>query len=569
MKISHKLILSFLLVGSFTGVTTLFALHSYNSIDRSFDNLINDPTAMLATLNDLKQAGVQIVSSTGEFTFAKDEGGWDSDRAMAEEEEQLRVNGQEAFQRSLQRFDALVGTVAGDEVTTLRNIATSGNNLIETSREMIELKKNNVRGGEILDKRATLERDEMVYLQYVNAALERESREQLEAQQDVQSTIAISTRGTIIVTAFTFLLAIFAGFYISHLLSKRVIKLQEAIRLVGIGELDTQIETQAKDEIGELARSFNGMVGDLKAADETLRESEERHRKLFESNPFPMWVYDTETYGFLAVNDAATKHYRYSREEFLAMTLKDIRPAEDFALLLDHRANVYSKDNPSSIWKHRRKDGTTFDVEVTAYPLVFDERPAELVLANDITERIRLEAESRIISEIIHGVTTTANLDELLAVGYRWVSTLLNVENCFLALLDPETDTLKMQFFVDKFDTATQFSKIGNGLTAYVFRTQTPVLLNSEAIQGLRDEGEIEMIGTAPAVWMGVPLRAPNGIIGVMAVQNYEDPNAYDQRDLDFLTSVADQMAMAIQRKLADEALRESEERYREIIENA
>jgi PAS domain S-box-containing protein len=127
------------------------------------------------------------------------------------------------------------------------------------------------------------------------------------------------------------------------------------------------------------------------AAIETER-SAERYRMLFEASPLPMWVYDAETLAFLAVNDAAIRHYGYSRAEFLAMTLRDIRPPEDVPQLL---LNVRGDGGPGShrpgTWKHLTKDGSLIDVEITAGRIEFDGRRAALVLANDVSERVRLQ----------------------------------------------------------------------------------------------------------------------------------------------------------------------------------
>jgi two-component system cell cycle sensor histidine kinase/response regulator CckA len=128
-----------------------------------------------------------------------------------------------------------------------------------------------------------------------------------------------------------------------------------------------------------------------KRAEQELQESEERYRLLFESNPQPMWVYDLETLAFLAVNKSAVNHYGYSREDFLAMTIKDIRPTEDIPALDDFLASSFERVSAGSIWRHRKKDGNIIEVEITAHSLVFDDRRAELVLAHDITERHRLE----------------------------------------------------------------------------------------------------------------------------------------------------------------------------------
>jgi PAS domain S-box-containing protein len=128
-----------------------------------------------------------------------------------------------------------------------------------------------------------------------------------------------------------------------------------------------------------------------KLVEEELRESEERYRLLFESNPQPMWVYDYKTLRFLAVNQAAVRHYGYSKEEFLGMTIKDIHPTDDLPALMNLLSKGPSADN-ASIWRHQKKNGTIIEAEVTSHPLVFDGRRAELILANDITERKRLEA---------------------------------------------------------------------------------------------------------------------------------------------------------------------------------
>jgi len=132
---------------------------------------------------------------------------------------------------------------------------------------------------------------------------------------------------------------------------------------------------------------LNSGTGERKTAERELRESEERYRSLFESNPNPMWVYDLETLSFLAVNGAAVGHYGYSQEEFLAMTIKDIRPTEDISDLMESLPGETGDVNHSSQWRHCTKDRTMIDVEITSHDLIWLGRRARLVLINDITER--------------------------------------------------------------------------------------------------------------------------------------------------------------------------------------
>ncbi len=136
-------------------------------------------------------------------------------------------------------------------------------------------------------------------------------------------------------------------------------------------------------------------VTDRHRAEEALRDSEERYRLLFENNPHPMWAYDLETLAFLAVNDAALEHYGYSREEFLHMTIADIRPSEDVSALLASMARTTETVNLCGVWRHRKKDGTLIDVEISSHTLTLDGRPARIVLATDVTEHRRAEEALR------------------------------------------------------------------------------------------------------------------------------------------------------------------------------
>ena len=128
-------------------------------------------------------------------------------------------------------------------------------------------------------------------------------------------------------------------------------------------------------------------------AAQRLAASEARYRLLFAASPRPLWVADVATLGILAVNEAALQQYGYDTDEFLALTLRDLRPTADTAGFEAHLAELPPGLGPSNVWRHRRKDGTEFDVEVTSHPLLWDGRAARLILASDVTARTRLEAE--------------------------------------------------------------------------------------------------------------------------------------------------------------------------------
>jgi PAS domain S-box-containing protein len=305
-------------------------------------------------------------------------------------------------------------------------------------------------------------------------------------------------------------------------------------------------------------------ITERQQSEEKLKKDEEPYRTLFGSNPLPMWVYDLETLAFLEVNDAAIAHYGYSCGEFLSLTIADIRPAGDRPALL--AAVAQTADQPvgkTSIWKHRTKDGSLIDVEITSHLLDYNGRSAELVMAFDVTERQRAEMECQVISEIVQGVMTTSNLNELLDLAHRSIGKILSAENCFVALHNPKTDLLKFELWVDKLDPLPLPQPMGDGASgsSYVLRTGRPLLLTNELKTQLDNEGEVRLIGTDAQSWLGVPLRTRSRTIGVLVVQHYEAENIYTVRDVEFLSLVGDQIALAIERKQADEELKRSEDR--------
>jgi PAS domain S-box-containing protein len=131
----------------------------------------------------------------------------------------------------------------------------------------------------------------------------------------------------------------------------------------------------------------------------------------FARNPYPMWFFDVETLAFLAVNEAAIQKYGWSRDEFLRMTIKDIRPPEDVPRLMEVTRRVARGLDRSGVWQHRSKDGRSFHVEIISYPVTYAGRACRLILAHDVSDWVRAEKKL----DVLRAQVVAA--DRLAAIG--------------------------------------------------------------------------------------------------------------------------------------------------------
>jgi PAS domain S-box-containing protein len=139
-------------------------------------------------------------------------------------------------------------------------------------------------------------------------------------------------------------------------------------------------------------------------ADARLKLQEQQYRLLFETNPNPMWVFDTESLGILAVNDAALTQYGYSRAEFEKLTLKDLRFPEDVSDLMESLTSPKTPSHFSGVFRHKRKDDSAISVEIYSGPIVWEGVRGRIVTAIDVTERKRVQEELRASKQLLEGI---------------------------------------------------------------------------------------------------------------------------------------------------------------------
>jgi two-component system sensor histidine kinase UhpB len=143
---------------------------------------------------------------------------------------------------------------------------------------------------------------------------------------------------------------------------------------------------------GELCLMGVGLdISEQRKAAEMLAQSEQKYRLLFDDNPMPMWLYSVSTLKFKEVNEAAIKHYGYTKEEFLQMTIKDIRPATDIDKLVDITHKDYRGIHYVGHWRHRKKNGEEIIAEIITHDTISNGEHVRLVLSIDITEKVASE----------------------------------------------------------------------------------------------------------------------------------------------------------------------------------
>jgi PAS domain S-box-containing protein len=261
-----------------------------------------------------------------------------------------------------------------------------------------------------------------------------------------------------------------------------------------------------------------------------------------------------------------TRLLGYSAEELQGQSILSLVHPDDLATAKECLSGLLDGESRAFYRRCRivGRDGVWRWFEATGKKSSFPpDIEAKLVSLHDVTDLHRMEAERQVIAEVVQTLNQTANLDELLAGIHQALKKVMSAENCFVALHDPVAEAFTFPFFVDQFDVAPPPQRVGHSCTAYVFRRGTPMLIPQREFDRLVLEGEVELVGAPSPAWLGVPLKTPTATIGVLVVQHYENENAYDQRDLEFLSSVGGHIALAIERRRSEEALRKKEEMFR------
>lgn len=305
---------------------------------------------------------------------------------------------------------------------------------------------------------------------------------------------------------------------------------------------------------------------------DAIRESESRFRALAETASPAIVIYARK---FYYLNPAAAHMSGYTRNELLALEEpwpKLIHPDHLQMAVSRSEARLRGERAPSHYeFKLIRKDGEErwVDFSASAAPIQFGGKPANVAILVDVTERKHAEELQTALYRIAATTSSADDPQQLFAAIHGIVAELMYANNFYLALYDDKTDLISFPYFVDEEDPQPSPRPPANGLTEYILRTGQPLLATPQVFENLIHQGEVEMIGAPSLDWLGVPLKTGEITFGVLVVQSYTEQRRYGAREKEILTFVSQHVASAIEHKRSQQALRESEVRYRTLVQSA
>lgn len=312
-----------------------------------------------------------------------------------------------------------------------------------------------------------------------------------------------------------------------------------------------------------------------KLAEINLIQSEDQYKLLFYNNPLPMWLFNFSSLKFIAVNDAAIRHYGYSKEEFLKMKLTDIRPRKEISKFIKYYKKVISgkrqyKSYNAGVWKHIKKNGEVIHVEITRTPVIFEGHEAVLILANDITERLSTESalikRNREISELYRAgkeLSKTLDPDKIYSSIYSIIRKIMPCDSMVISGYDNTNNkiTCKAAWIGRKRLDVSVFPAIsadpsGKGIQSRVIKTgRSELLLDfQKAVSQTHIRFYYKPDGTivnrpnkknlSERSAIVVPLKLKNKVVGVLQVKSLKD-SVYTENDVRIVESLAAQTAIS------------------------
>ncbi len=382
-----------------------------------------------------------------------------------------------------------------------------------------------------------------------------------------------------------FIISVAGGVVIWIVVGHPLQLLTDAATKIGEGSLDDKVDPdEMEGELRLLADALNRTGNQIKAlvvgleervreinnAYSSLQNSEERFRAIFDSVNDTIFVLDIRTGAILDVNQKITEMYGYTRDEVLKMHIGDLSSGnapyvQRNALQWIRRARRFG---PQVLeWRARHKDGALFWVEFNMRVAIIGGQNKLILTVRDINERKRAEQMQVAVYRIFQTAQSTQTLYEFSFLIHGIIEGLLPARNFLVAFYDPASDLFTYPYHFDQHENWPSIHGTDNSMIAYVLRTGQPLLIRPEELDGL---GLALKENERPfAQWLGCPLQTSHGVLGVLAIKNYDPDIVLDKQDVETFAFITTQVAMAVERKQAEDALHESEARWRALMENA
>lgn len=317
----------------------------------------------------------------------------------------------------------------------------------------------------------------------------------------------------------------------------------------------TFIRNENNEPIGIL--SVNRDITERVRLNEELKKSEEKLRLLVEG---------TSHYFFFTQDEKANITYVSPSVEFITGYKKDEWIGRKDWFVSDSPMNKIAKEKTYAHLRGERSNkpyyaeiespvGQKILLEIFEQPIVKEGKIIGLQgIATDITEKKRAETIQKIQYNIANAVVTSKTLNELFLKVRDELDNLMNTKNFFIAFYDEKTEMLRSNIDKDEKDEIPVWSA-KKSLTGYVIKKKKPILLSKEQIIKLSEDGVIELIGTLPEAWVGVPLMIESKVIGVIAVQDYHNKYAFNKNSLELLEIISKQLSIYIEQKQSQEKI--------------
>ncbi len=311
--------------------------------------------------------------------------------------------------------------------------------------------------------------------------------------------------------------------------------------------------------IHDINKKINGVLAIIEDITERKKAEKEISKLTMAVKQSPSVVVITDPNGKIEyTNPRFSKLTGYTIDEVFGQNLRVIKSER----LKDNVfKNLWETITKGEVWKgefqNKKKNGELYWESASVFP-VFNEKN-EIIhfikVAEDISKRKRSEQVQKIIHNISNAVIKSEDLDEFITIVKNELNTLIDATNFYIALYDKTADVFTLPFFADEKDKFENFPA-KKTLTKYVVKTKKTLLADKKLMQSLSQQGEVEVVGTASKIWLGIPLLAKGNVTGVMVVQSYTNEKAYDESDVEMLEIISHQISISIEHLNAEKELK-------------